>query len=103
MWNKIDIDSSGSISCEEFRRAIVPYVDQVTKERNDMLEAGFIPRRGSFATRSSSSFTTRSVNAAISAAGGPGGPSSQMIGTKVKSNVAKSLKKDSLNEGPGFS
>jgi Ca2+-binding EF-hand superfamily protein len=53
MWNKIDIDSSGSISAAEFRRAIAPYVDQVMKERADLIEAGFIPRRSSFATRSS--------------------------------------------------
>mmetsp|Transcript_29957 Transcript_29957/g.38644 ORF Transcript_29957/g.38644 Transcript_29957/m.38644 type:complete len:313 (-) Transcript_29957:94-1032(-) len=35
MWNKIDIDSSGSISNEEFTRAIGPYVNLVIKERED--------------------------------------------------------------------
>jgi len=32
MWRKIDIDSSGTITCAEFRRAIDPYLDLVTKE-----------------------------------------------------------------------
>jgi hypothetical protein len=32
MWNKIDIDSSGSITREEFRRAIDPYIVLVRSE-----------------------------------------------------------------------
>jgi Ca2+-binding EF-hand superfamily protein len=38
MWRRIDIDSSGAISKDEFKRAISPYVDQVVKEEKEAKE-----------------------------------------------------------------
>lgn len=32
MWRKIDVDSSGAIDNDEFKRAVKPYLDQVRKE-----------------------------------------------------------------------
>lgn len=44
MWRKIDIDSGGTISRAEFRRALDPYLSLVDKERN--VKAGMLPTNG---------------------------------------------------------
>ena len=35
LWRRIDIDSSGSISCNEFKRALEPYIDAIIAKRTN--------------------------------------------------------------------